>query len=39
MPDNPTELTIENFEDLGAMLKRPAYSSERSASPTPERMR
>jgi len=35
----PTELIIENFEDLGAMLKRPACSSERSASPTPERMR
>ena len=38
MPDNPTALTIENFEDLGATLKRPACSSERSARPTPERM-
>ncbi len=37
MPDNPTELTIENFEDLGAMLKRPVCSSERSASPKPQR--
>ena len=33
MPDNPTELKIENLEDLGGMLKRPACSSERSASP------
>ena len=39
MPDNPTELTIDNFEDLGAMWKRPARASERSAGPIPGRMR
>ena len=39
MTDKSKGLTIENLEDLGAMLKRPACSSERSASATPERMR
>ncbi len=35
MPDNPTELTIENFEDLGGMLKRPACSPRGQQSQTP----